>query len=297
MFECIREISKAINDNLNKTLVATVEKKITGKGKRLYAISQHFRDDFVIEFSFKLEKEFFNLIKAHNELIIKKENEVTLRAISSMPIENGVYEQGTDGWLNERLGFITASNNPFTITGHPVPTFNQYVYKKVAEFLKFKVLKEEREETYTTKGMMRGHTYEPIAREAYEIEELAIVEEVPFKFNSNHRIGVSLDGINTSNQRGVEIKCPSELSVFLAHWHDGHLCQVYSSQIQFQMLVTGIKSVDLVVFYPHFEPHVTEIKADESIHLNMARTIDLFNEKFDQILETMEQFIDPSLTF
>ena len=55
-------------------------------------------------------------------------------------------------WISSRLGLITGSDTPFTTKGLPIPNFEDYVNKKVAE----KFFPQKKSEFFQSKEMKKG---------------------------------------------------------------------------------------------------------------------------------------------
>lgn len=95
-------------------------------------------------------------------------------------------------------------------------------------------------------GMARGRELEPIARRLYSektgIDMLPVCvesDELPF-------LSASLDGYNERSSRAIEIKCPGKENHDLAK--AGMLPKHYFAQVQHQLIVTGLPSIDYVSY-------------------------------------------------
>lgn len=122
-----------------------------------------------------------------------------------------------------------------------------YIYQLLAE--KHSIADKE---LYTNSHMERGTLLEPQAREIYELENGAVVQEVGF-IELDEYIGCSPDGL-IGEDGGLEIKCKSD-EKFFRHLVRGEaeLESAYVWQVQMNLLITGRKWWDLVVYNPNFK--------------------------------------------
>ena len=125
--------------------------------------------------------------------------------------------QGSDEWFQERLGKVTGSH-----FGTIMPTPKQknknlskgqltYLRKVAAE-----ILTGEREESYMSKSMEWGNTWEATAKQAYYAHVMETVRDCGF-YTDGEMIGSSPDGIIGNNERTFETKCP-ESKQHLFYW-------------------------------------------------------------------------------
>lgn len=165
-------------------------------------------------------------------------------------------EQGTQEWLDLRLGKLTASKaQAIGSNGKGLETL---VYEKVAELMTGKT-----KDSYTNPDMERGNELEEMARNAYELETGILVRQVGF-VELNKYVGCSPDGL--IEEDGLqEIKCPNDVT-FVKFLHSQKIDTGYDWQMQMQMLVTNRKWVDYVLFNPNFKKSViiTKVARNEA---------------------------------
>ena len=163
-------------------------------------------------------------------------------------------KQGTDEWLENRLGKMTASNaQTIQAKGAGLTT---YIYQKVAEIISGKM-----EESYINPDMERGNELEDTARASYEMETGNKVEQVGF-CEMDKYVGASPDGL-VGKDGLVEIKCPRDYN-YVRVLHTKKVDPKYDWQIQMQLLVTGRKWCDYVVFHENFNDLIIiRVKRDE----------------------------------
>ena len=167
-------------------------------------------------------------------------------------------EQGTEEWHTVRLGKFTASDAyAIASNGKGLETL---CFEKVAEIKTGKT-----KESYTNGDIDRGKELESLARSSYEVETGIVATQVGF-IEEDERVGCSPDGLVEDNGL-VEIKCKSD-SNYVKYLYDGKIDPAHEWQMQMQMLITGRKWVDYVVFNPNFEKTVSIVRVkrnEESI--------------------------------
>ena len=170
-----------------------------------------------------------------------------------MEIITGI-EQGSDEWLNMRLGWITASKFKDVIAGGAGKTRKSYMYQLAAE-----AITGERVESFSNEYMEWGTATEPQARSMYEFDTGNTVEEVSFvKLNQLNKIGISPDGL-IGDDGGIEIKCPkttTQIETFLS----GKMPAIHKAQVQGSLWVTGREWWDFVSFDPRIDGDASYFK-------------------------------------
>lgn len=180
-------------------------------------------------------------------------------------------EQGSQEWLQERLGHVTASRLADVLatvkTGEAASRRN-YRAELVAQRLTGTV-----ESGYTNAAVQWGTDNEPIARSEYEVRKSVFVDQVGFiKHPTILWAGASPDGLVGADGL-IEIKCPNTATHI-----DTLLSQTIPSQYEKQMLwqiaCTGRAWCDFVSFDPRlpsdlsffckrFNPSMEQIKEAE----------------------------------
>lgn len=200
-------------------------------------------------------------------------------------------EDGTANpdWLAVRAGKFTGSD------------FNQYMslLKKnelsdtAESCLCEKVLESlgEQFDSTTTAAMARGTELEPIARAEYIAQTFNDVQEVGFVDWERLRAGCSPDGViyNCDQiKKIIEIKCPN-IKNYLK-MVSGNIPPLYKCQMQFNMLITGAKSCDFVVYHPDMQLFIKEIDADADFQADIVSVLEKLNTRYDEILEQIQRY-------
>jgi putative phage-type endonuclease len=155
-------------------------------------------------------------------------------------------EQGTEAWLQLRLGKITASRITDVIaqvkSGEAAGREN-YRIELVCERLTGKPT-----EGFTNAHMERGTELEPFARAWYEVEKGEFVKQVPFVDHPTIKnAGASPDGI--IGEGLIEIKCPMA-KTHIKYLLEDRVPAKYMPQMAWQMACTQRKWCDFVSFDP-----------------------------------------------
>ena len=156
-------------------------------------------------------------------------------------------EQGTEAWLQLRLGKVTASRvadiMAKTKTGVSASRGN-YLIELALQRVTGNI-----EPMYTNDAMAWGTATEPQARVDYEVKTGNFVDQIAFvEHPTIEWFGCSPDGL-VGNDGLIEIKCPNSAT----HWatiKDGKPPNKYVIQMQTQMACTNRKWCDFVSFDP-----------------------------------------------
>lgn len=201
-------------------------------------------------------------------------------------------EDGTANpdWLSLRVGKFTGSDFHQYIglakKDELSDTAESNLYKKVLESLGYSF------ESYRSSAMEDGNENEPLARADYIAETFNDVHEVGFVDWEQMRAGCSPDGVIYGTdghiEKILEIKCP-EIKNYLK-MAKGKIPPVYMTQMQYNMLITGAKSCDFVVWHPDMRLSIQEIKADANYQKDIITVLEKLNARYDAILEEIKEF-------
>lgn len=158
-------------------------------------------------------------------------------------------EQGSQEWLEMRLGKITASRMKEVLSngrgGKPSKTAESYMIELIAE-----QLSGESKPFFENDAMRWGTETEPQARAMYELESGNNVEEVAFIIKDEF-VGVSPDGL-IGKDGMLEIKAPNTTTQ-LRRALSGNYSTDYTAQIQAQLWVAEREWCDFVSFDPRLD--------------------------------------------
>jgi hypothetical protein len=138
-------------------------------------------------------------------------------------------KQGSPEWHKLRKYLWTGSRAIKLLMGKPLPDDSN---------------------TYTSDAMKRGTALEPIAIGEYERKYRCKVWRPGFGTNSVYtNAGYSPDGIDKKIL--LEVKCPGGKN-FEAFRDTGFIPIEYMAQIQFGMVITGLRHARLIVYNPDY---------------------------------------------
>ena len=162
-------------------------------------------------------------------------------------------EQGTQEWLDARLGRPSASqfSKLITTAGKPSASADDYISEMIAE-------------------RITGER-EPIFVHGVD------VEEVGFILDDSGEFGCSPDGL-INDDGGVEFKCPSPKN-HIAWSRKGVCPSKHYAQVQGCLYITGREWWDFMSYHPEMKPFVVRVERDEKFIKKLAEQISLAVEE------------------
>lgn len=197
-------------------------------------------------------------------------------------------EQGSQEWLELRLGKVTASKFSDVMTngrgGKPSATAKSYMIKLVAE-----ILRGEPMPFFENEAMRWGTETEPQARAMYELKNNVDVKEVAF-VELNDFVGVSPDGL-VGHDGLLEIKCPTTETQIKRFLDNTGLPKEYDAQVQGQLWVTGRDWCDFVSFDPRIDVEAsyiqTRVYRDEEYIAKLEEKVTAFVEEMKLMINKL----------
>ena len=197
-------------------------------------------------------------------------------------------EQGTDAWLELRLGKVTASRVADVLaktkTGVSASRGN-YLIQLALERVTGVI-----EPSFMNDAMAHGKENEATARVAFEVAHNVFVDQVAFVDHPTIKdFGCSPDGIIGDSL--LELKCPYQSAVHWSYFKDGCPSKYYT-QIQAQMSCTGAKSVWFVSFDPRMPPrsqlYIEEVLREEEFIKKMEEEVLKFLNEVEVEMQLMK---------
>ena len=169
------------------------------------------------------------------------------------------FEQGSNEWLQSRLGKPTASNfgKLITPTGKPSTSAEGYINDLIAQ-----KITGELPEFYTNAAMERGNELEPAAKALYEFINDVEVAEVGLCLHDTLDCGASPDGL-IGVDGGIEIKCPLP-HTHISYLRGGCIPAKYIPQVQGCLWITGREWWDFMSYHPAMEDLIVRVYRDET---------------------------------
>lgn len=194
-----------------------------------------------------------------------------------------MFEQGTDEWLSERAGKVTASRiadvMAKTKTGYGAGRAN-YMADLIAERLTGLP-----KQGFTNAAMQWGTETEPQARAMYDFHTGNSVEETGFvPHPSIPMTGASPDGL-VGDDGLVEIKCPNT-ATHIETLRGAKIDRKYLLQMHWQMICTGRDWCDFVSFDPRMpdemQMHVERVNLDKELAEEIIVEVSKFLGELDE---------------
>ena len=178
------------------------------------------------------------------------------------------FEQGSQEWLQSRLGKPTASNfgKLITPTGKPSASAESYINELIAQRIT-----GELPEFFKSEAMERGNELEPHAKASYEFTHDVDVVEVGLCLHDEFECGASPDGL-IGEDGGIEIKCPMP-HTHVAYLRAGEVPSKYIPQIQGCMWITGRKWWDFMSYHPAMENLIVRVERDDAYIKKLADAV------------------------
>ena len=177
-------------------------------------------------------------------------------------------EQGTQEWLEARLGCPSGSgfSKLITASGTPSSSAESYINDLIAE-----LITGESTPFHVTEWMQRGTELEPFARMNYELETDNEVTEVGFCMHETLRCGVSPDGL-VGDAGGIEIKCPAP-PTHVKYLRKGTLPSEYKAQVMGCLWITGREWWDFMSYHPQMPNLLIRVHRDEEYINQLERLV------------------------
>lgn len=193
-------------------------------------------------------------------------------------------EQGTDEWLQMRLGKLTASKFADVLSkgrgSAPSKTRESYMHQLAAE-----ILTGEPQDSFSNKAMEWGNECEPAARAAYELKHDIDVEQCAF-IELDKWVGVSPDGLVGDNGL-LEIKCPNTTTQ-IKRFLSGDFPKEHMAQVQGQLWVSGREWCDFVSYDPRINSEADyfeiRVERDKDYIENLKNQCDIFIKDLYELL-------------
>jgi len=197
-------------------------------------------------------------------------------------------EQGSQEWLDLRLGKITASRFKDVFSSGrgsaPSKTRASYMMQLVAE-----IITGLPQNSFQNDAMIHGNECEPQARSNYELYTGVEVDQIGF-VSFNDLVGVSPDGL-VGREGLLEIKCP-KTTTQIQRYLDSVFPPEYKAQVQGQMWVCEREWCDFVSFDPRINGEAryfcTRVVRDDVFIKDMTKKINIFIGELSEILDKLD---------
>jgi len=196
--------------------------------------------------------------------------------------------QGSDAWMNLRIGSVGASSlsKIITSTGKRSTQRQGYLYTLAGE-----LLTGQKAESYSNQNMSNGLEMESNTRREFQLETMEQVEEVGLIFPDG-RPGwhCSPDGILIGEDAGLELK--SVLPATQVKYLDkGRLPTEYKLQCQMSLFVTGWSAWYFCSHCVGFDPFILQVERDEDLIKIIETELTKFVSGLNQLVKKLKKEI------
>ena len=176
--------------------------------------------------------------------------------------------QGSDEWLESRLGRPTASNfgRLITPTGKASTSAQGYIDELVAQRITGEI-----PEFFKSAAMERGNELEPAAKALYEFTNDIEVKEVGLCLHDRYECGASPDGL-VGDDGGLEIKSPLP-HTHVSYLRDGGIPAKYIPQVQGCLWITEREWWDFMSYHPSMEDLIVRVYRDNAYITKLAEQV------------------------
>jgi len=196
-------------------------------------------------------------------------------------------EQGSDEWLEARLGIPTASEmHSLLANGRVCEPFGQGALT-YADKLIYERFTGQLESAFTGNAHTeRGHELEPIAVQAYiDSGYASAIDVIETGIMLNKGVGASPDRLIGADG-GLEIKSKDGKGM-VTLLRNGKIDPSHITQVQINMWVSGRKWWDYLVYCDGLSPFYQRFEPDLELHKKLDERVPLFL----QLLDELEQAI------
>jgi len=186
-------------------------------------------------------------------------------------------EQGTQEWLDARLGIPTASNFSRVCTPKTMKRSSSqdgYLDELLAEWMIGASLDSD-----ITDLMLRGMELEGDARRLYQFQRDVDVQQVGLCLTDDRRVGASPDAL-VGEDGGLELKSPT--AKVQAHYlRTGKVGDTYKCQVQGCLWVCEREWWDVLAFHPEMPHSLIRVERDEPFIAVLAELVGEFCENLE----------------
>jgi hypothetical protein len=192
--------------------------------------------------------------------------------------------QGTEEWLEQRRGIVTASVVGQLITPKTIKPAANDDSRALTALLVAERITGHTDPVYVSADMMRGHEDEPRAIEKYEEHYGATVRTTGFLVRDDwgFKIGYSPDGL-VGDDGLIEVKSP-RAKTHLRTILSGEVPLYHMAQCQAGLLVSGRKWLDYLSYCGGMPMWCKRVTPDERWHEAIVEAVLRFEETADQMV-------------
>ena len=188
-------------------------------------------------------------------------------------------EQGSDAWLQARLGLPTASRFADVMAKGEGKTRARYLHELAAETIRG----TGEPDGYSNAHMERGKAQEDEARQLYAF--MTDCEPKQVGFIRNGRAGASPDSL-IGDDGGLEIKTALG-HIQIERLKTGKLPPEHRAQVQGNLWISERQWWDFVSYSPGLPPLIIRVDRDEAYIITLKYAVEAFNEELDALVSSL----------
>ncbi|MBM4538756.1 hypothetical protein GS905_11700 [Rhodococcus hoagii] len=198
--------------------------------------------------------------------------------------------QGTDEWLEQRRGIVTASVVGKLVTAKTLQPASNAESRGLTALLAAERITGWSDPTYISDDMLRGIEDEPKARDIYS-EHFAPVTETGLMIRDDNgvKLGYSPDGL-VGDDGLIEIKSRRQ-KVHLETILSGHPPIENMAQMQCGLLVSGRKWIDYVSYCGGMPLWVKRVLPDERWFSAITAAVHAFEQNVAEMIRLYEEAV------
>lgn len=199
-------------------------------------------------------------------------------------------DQGSEDWLQARVGLCTASRFNDVLT----KTRNGYgaQRKNYMTQLVIERLTGQPTESFSSAAMINGVEFEPVARLEYELRTGNTVEETGLWLHDTIECGASPDGL-VNDDGLLEIKNPLP-SNHIATLKTGKVPKQYIAQVQGQLWITGRQYCDFVSYCAQLPVNaqivIIRVERDDEYIAELEEEVTKFMQEVEEQVEFVRSY-------
>lgn len=191
-------------------------------------------------------------------------------------------DQGSQEWLNLRLGIVTCSElDCLLVNGKGQAGFGAGAFSYMDQLIGERITGEAADPFQGNRHTERGHELEGKARELYVARTGAELEQVAIILN--HGIGYSPDAlVGSEGLDEIKTKLPKfQVSVILA----GEVPKEHIAQCQGGLWVSDREWIDFISYWPGMPLFIKRMYRDEAVIRTIAERVRVFYELLEERME------------
>lgn len=191
-------------------------------------------------------------------------------------------EQGSQEWLNLRLGIVTCSElDCLLVNGKGQAGFGAGAFSYMDQLIGERITGEAADPFQGNRHTERGHELEGKARELYVARTGSKLEQVAIILN--HGIGYSPDAlVGSEGLDEIKTKLPKfQVSVILA----GEVPKEHIAQCQGGLWVSEREWIDFISYWPGMPLFIKRMHRDEAMIRTIAERVKTFYEIMEERMD------------